>query len=90
MYSLDVKSRVDKIFLKLRKKDLKTLKIINIKIDEICLHPYNEYKNLRYGLSEYKRVHINKSFVLIFKIDHANETVIVYDYDHHDRVYRNK
>lgn len=44
------------------------------------------YKNLRYGMKEYKRAHSDTRFVLIFKIE--GEKVIFEDLDRHDRIYR--
>ena len=48
----------------------------------------NHCKNLRAPLQEYKRVHVNKSFVIIFRVDVNNKLMIVYDYDHHKRIYK--
>jgi YafQ family addiction module toxin component len=83
-------SGVDRKFKKLSVKNPKQILILDEKIDEICRNPFHKYKNLRYDQREFKRVHIDKSFVLIFRIDHNSKTVIFCDYDHHDRVYRNK
>jgi len=87
MYGLDIKQEADKIFQKLAKKNPKQLKIIDKKVTEIRLNPNHEYKFLRKPLQTFNRVHIDKHFVLIFKIDHENKTVVVYYYDHHDNVY---
>jgi len=35
-----------------------------------------------------KRVHIDKSFVLVFSVDESNKKVIIEEYDHHDRIYK--
>ena len=48
----------------------------------------NHYKNLKYGLKEFKRVHIDKHFVLTFKVDLNNNFILFADLDHHDRVYK--
>lgn len=47
----------------------------------------NHFKNLRKPLQQYKRVHVNKSFVLVFKVDKKNKLMTVYDYDHHKKIY---
>jgi len=88
MYELDIKPEADKIFKKLYKKNLKQLQIINKKIYEIRMNPYNKYKFLRKPLQTFNRVHIDKHFVLIFKIKHKEKVVDVYYYDHHDNVYK--
>ncbi len=70
MYGLDIKPEADKIFAKLAKKNPKQLMIIDKKIEEIRLKPYHKYKNLRSPLQIFKRVHIDKHFVLIFLVKH--------------------
>jgi len=88
MYALDIKQEADKIFEKLSKKNPHLLEIINKKLTEICSNPNHEYKFLRSPLQTFNRVHIDKHFVLIFKINHTNQTIIVYYFDHHDNVYK--
>ena len=87
MYNLDVKPEADKIFEKLAKKNQKQLEIINKKLCEIRSNSNHEYKFLRRPLQTFNRVHIDTHFVLIFKIDHTIQSVVVYYFDHHDNVY---
>lgn len=87
MYALEIKDEADRIFKKISRKDKKKLNIISKKILEIRKNPIHIYKFLRKPLQFYNRVHIDNKFVLIFKIDHSRETVIVYYFDHHDNVY---
>ncbi len=87
MYKLDIKPHLDKIFLKLSKKNPKQLEIIYNKVKEIVRNP-NRYKNLRAPLNHWKRVHVDKHFVLTFSIDENTKTVILEDYDHHKNIYR--
>ncbi|MFQ6056597.1 MAG: type II toxin-antitoxin system mRNA interferase toxin, RelE/StbE family [Methanosarcinales archaeon] len=68
MYFLDLRKHVDKIFKKLSKKNPKQLKIINNKILEILENPYR-YKPLKKPLQNKRRIHIDKSYVLIYSID---------------------
>jgi len=88
MYELDVKPEADKIFKKLAKKNAKQLWIIHKKIEEIRANPHHEYKFLRNPLQNFNRVHVDKHFVLIFKISHEKNIVEVYYYDHHDNAYK--
>lgn len=69
---------------------LKGQELINTlkKVDEILnSKDINAYKNLRYELKKYKRVHVNDSYVILF----LGEDNMVYfvDYEHHDIVYKN-
>ncbi|MBU0760810.1 MAG: hypothetical protein KJ858_03910 [Nanoarchaeota archaeon] len=47
-------------------------------------------KNLRYDLSEFKRVHIEKHFVLTFKVSIRDNFILFVDFDHHDNIYKRK
>ena len=87
MYFLDIKPEADKIFKKLSKKNPKQLKIIGKKITEIRENPFHRYKFLRKPLQTFNRIHIDKHFVLIFKIDHKNKIIDIYYYGRHDDVY---
>ena len=88
MYFLDIKPEADKIFKKLAKKNPNQLNIIGKKINVIRSNPSHKYKFLRKPLQLFNRVHIDKHFVLIFKIDHKNKVVDVYFHGHHDDVYQ--
>ena len=88
MYDLLIKPEADKIFFKLAKKNKKQLGIISKKVEEIRTNPLHEYKFLRKPLQTYNRVHIDKHFVLIFKINHKSKLIEIYYYAHHDNVYK--
>ncbi len=88
MYSLIIKEEADKIFRKLSKKNPKQLRIIWKKIEGIRKNPKHTYKFLRKPLQTFNRVHIDKHFVLVFKITHFNEEVTIFYFDHHDYVYK--
>ena len=84
MYSFDIKDHLDKALNKLSKKNPRQFEIILKKIAEVIQNPYH-YKNLRKPLQHLRRVHIDKSFVLIFSV---NEKVLFKELDHHDRIYK--
>jgi len=90
MFSFDL---TDELKIKIKilvKKDKEKIEIINKKIKQIINNDsetIQRYKNLRNDFSDYKRVHIDKSFVLIFKVDIKNNFVLFIDFDHHDKVY---
>ena len=88
-YSLVIKPAVDKILAKTSKKNKKQYEIMLRKVSEILENPQH-YKNLRAPLQDWKRVHIDRSFVLCFSVDEKNKTVILEDFDHHDNIYRRK
>jgi YafQ family addiction module toxin component len=88
MYKLKVDDECNKIFAKLSKKNSVMLDIIHNKILEICSYPFHEYKFLHKPLEGYNRIHVDKHFILIFKIDHVNECVRVYRFGHHDYIYK--
>jgi len=87
MYFLEIKPEADRIFKKLAKKNKKQLAIIHKKILEIREHPLAPHKFLRNPLQSFQSAHIDRHFVLIFKIHHDTHIVEIYYYDHHDKVY---
>ena len=85
-YALAVSDNLDRILQKLRKKNRKQPEIIHKKVREILENPYH-LKPLRGDIYGARRVHIDKSFVLVYEIDEKNKIVKLLDYDHHDRIY---
>jgi YafQ family addiction module toxin component len=91
MFSFDLTDELKFKIKKLLKKDKKRVKILNKKIKQIISpdsQSINHYKNLRNGMKEFKRVHIDNSFVLIFKVDFNKKFILFVDFDHHDRIYK--
>lgn len=84
MREFEVSESLLKKLSKLSRKDRKKYDLILKKIEEICSGDIGHYKNLRYGLKEFKRVHIGHH-VLVFKYD--RDIVIFTDFDHHDNIY---
>ncbi len=78
---------MDQIFKKLAKKNPRQLEIISNKLEEILEDPYR-FKPLSNIMKGFRRVHIDRNFVLVYSIDEQNKTVILEDFDHHDNVYR--
>ncbi|MDD4250792.1 MAG: hypothetical protein PHX27_01215 [Candidatus ainarchaeum sp.] len=77
----------------LAKKDQKITEAINKKIKQIISSDdftINHYKNLKYEMSDYKRVHIMKHFVLLFKVFKEENFILFDKFDHHDKIYKNK
>jgi YafQ family addiction module toxin component len=85
-YTLDISDQLDKQFTKLRKKDKKQLEVIDKKIQEIVKNPYH-FKPLRGDMHGARRVHIGKSYVLIFEIDEKQRIIRLLDFNHHDVIY---
>ena len=72
--------------LKLKNKDPEQLKIVYRKIEQIIMNPYH-FKPLRGDMHGSRRVHIGKSFVLVYEIYEKEKVVTLLDYDHHDKIY---
>lgn len=88
MFQPIISDEIEKIFKKDKNKEL--ILITKQKIKEICLQDYetiNHYKNLRNNLSDFKRVHIMKSFVLTFKVDYNENIIYFMRLEHHDNIY---
>jgi YafQ family addiction module toxin component len=91
MYDLEIKPTAVYKLKKLKKKDQKSFQNVISKLKEASIlletNP-DHYKNLRKPLQDYKRIHVNKSFVLIFLVDEKNKKMIITNYEHHKRVYK--
>ena len=79
----------DRIFAKLEKKDKQLYENLLNKMNEVLnSSDIEHYKNLRYDLKGFKRVHVGH-FVLVFKFDKMNNLIFFSDFDHHDKIYKN-
>jgi YafQ family addiction module toxin component len=87
MYAPSIKKNVEKEFMKIENKDPRTWEIIKRRIGEILEDPY-KFKPLRRPLNGLRRVHIGKSFVLVYGIIEETKTVVFVRYAHHDKVYK--
>ncbi len=87
MYGLAVKESLDKKFKRLQKKDNEMLQLINKKVQDILEDPYS-FKPLRKPLQNKRRVHVGGSFVLIYEINETEKIVTLFDFDHHDNIYK--
>jgi YafQ family addiction module toxin component len=87
VYKLAIKESLDKKFKKILKKDKEMLRFINRKVQEILENPHR-FKPLRKPLQNKRRVHIGGSFVLIYEISEKDKTVTLFDFDHHDNIYK--
>jgi YafQ family addiction module toxin component len=88
MYNYEIKPSLQKILNKLSKKDSKLCDQVFNKIEEVInSESIEHYKNLRYDLSDFKRVHIGH-FVLIFKLDKNLNLISFEDFEHHDSAYK--
>ncbi len=90
-FKYDVSYEVEATQTKLFKKDRKTYEALMKKIEEIASR--NEttiefYKNLRYGLKQYKRAHVAKSFVLLFKVFKEEKFILFDKFGHHSDIYK--
>ncbi|MFT4326163.1 MAG: type II toxin-antitoxin system RelE family toxin [Candidatus Woesearchaeota archaeon] len=89
MRSFGIEEQLVKDLSKLKKKANKRYLIIKAKIEEILtVHSVEHYKNLKKPLQDYKRVHIDSSFVLIFSYNAKDDSVRFVKLEHHDTVYR--
>ena len=89
MYNYEVIPYLQKILNKLSKKDKYIYEQVLKKIEEVInSSDVEHYKNLKYDLKEFKRVHVGH-FVLVFKFDKMNDLVLFSDFDRHDTIYKN-
>ncbi|MEA2036981.1 MAG: addiction module toxin RelE [Nanoarchaeota archaeon] len=91
MFNFDISDELKILIRKLSKKDKIKTVTLNKKIREIITNDadsIDKYKNCKYDLKEYKRVHISKSFVLLFKVYKEKNIVYFWKLMHHDDAYK--
>lgn len=88
MYDVGFPKSTEKTLRKLKNKNPAAFEAVLSKIEEIQRDPHR-YKNLKRPLQHLKRVHVDKSFVIIFSVDEVNKKVIIVKYAHHDKIYMN-
>lgn len=71
---------------RIQKKNRVLFDVTINKIKEIEKTP-DHYKQLRYNLKGIRRVHLLKSFVLVFTIIERENKIKFLDLDHHDKIY---
>lgn len=79
-------------FMRLKKtyeKDKKLYDAVMKKIEEIIENPHR-YKWLRHDLKGLRRVHLKKSFVLVFELDEEEKIVRFLDLDHPAGIYKKR
>ena len=90
-FKYDISDELEKTLSKLFKKDRKRYGILIKKIEEVSsrnLSTIEFYKNLKHDMKEYKRVHIDKSFVLVFKVFKKEKFILFDKVEHHDNIYK--
>jgi len=84
-YSLEVADQYRKVLKKLRRKNSVLVLAIEKVVGRILRYP-ELGKPLRYSLRNYRRMHIEGSFVLLYEI--RGSVVRLLDFDDHDRIYK--
>lgn len=87
MYSLEIDEKLVEEFKKLAKKDKLQMGSIHKKVEQICQNP-RHFERLEHLLLNMHRVHIDRSFVLIYSVDEKRKVVTLHTYDHHDNIYK--
>ena len=85
-YTLEQNESIDKVFAKLAKKNPKQLLIVRKKIVQILENP-DRFKPLRSDMKNYREVHLDKHFVLVYAINEEAKTVKLVVYDHHEKIF---
>lgn len=86
-HSFEVSKRLEKEMEKLQKKNKRRFEALLSKMSEILDNPYH-FKPLRHDMKGLRRVHIDKSFVLVFEIVESENKVLFWDVAHHDDIYK--
>ncbi len=84
-YALVVADQYKRVLKKLRRKDPPLVLEIDKAVARILQYPESG-KPLRHSLRNYRRIHIEGSFVLLYEIRECEVHLI--DFDHHDQIYK--
>lgn len=84
-YPFEIKPDLAENLKKVRKKNSQLYERVFKKIAEVVENP-EHYKPLRYDMKNRRRVHLDKSFVLVFAF--SNNLVEFLELEHHDKIYR--
>lgn len=87
MYFLEIEENCKRNLAKVGSKNPEFRKAVENKIKQILEDPHR-FKSLHFPLQNKKRVHILKSFVMVFEVDENKKIVRILDLDHHDNIYR--
>jgi len=90
-FKYDFSDEVEEKLTKLFKKDRRLYEAVLKKAEEVASRnkkTIDFYKNMRYGLKDYKRVHVAKSFVLFFKVFKEKNFILFNKFGHHNDVYK--
>lgn len=91
MFDFDLTDELKIIIRKLLRKDKKRVEALNKKIKEIInnnIKSIDRHYNCSYDLKQYKHAHIDKSFVLLFKVDKENNFILFAKFGHHDDFFK--
>lgn len=90
-FKYDFSDELEETLAKLSKRNKQAFEAILKKVEEIASRDENTiefYKNMQYALKEYKRAHIAKSFVLLFKVFKKEKFILFDKFGHHDNIYK--
>jgi YafQ family addiction module toxin component len=91
MFEINIEKHLQKKIKILKRKAKPLAESLKRKIEEIKNQDntgIDTYKNLRNPLQDLKRVHINRPFVLVFKVYKEENFILFIDFDQHDNIYK--
>ena len=89
-FNYDFSEELKKTLKKLSKRDPKRYEAVFKKVEEVVSRnseTIDFYKNLRHDMKDFKRVHIDKSFVLLFRVYRKENFILFQRFKHHDQIY---
>jgi addiction module RelE/StbE family toxin len=91
MFDFSLTDELKIVLAKLSKKQKDRALIVTKKIKEIIsndVKTIDRYYNCKYDLKEYKHCHIDKSFVLLFKVNKEENFILFARLGHHDDFFK--
>jgi YafQ family addiction module toxin component len=91
MFEYDITEEFEKIICKIVKKNPILAETIHRKIKEIISRDKDSitsYKNLKYDLKDFKRIHITGQVIMFFKVNINENKILFVTLKHRDDAYK--
>lgn len=91
MRKFSIDNKLKRLLTRLKHKDKVRYEAAINKMNEVASsYDVDHYKNLMAPLQSLKRAHVDSHFVLVFHYLRHNDSLVFYDLEHHDKIYKKR
>ena len=91
MFSFELHPNLEKKVFILSRKNKILIEIFRKKVEEVIIKDeltIDLYKNLKFPMNEFKRIHLTDNFILLFKVSKKEKHIMFFDIKHRDDAYK--